>query len=233
MSPLNRKGGGMRSVMCVLAACFVVILGAGMAAACAQEQFSIWASEDAWVNEQNPTAAYGNNTYLSVKDRSGVAESWIKFGAQEVEKLKNVQIGDASLRLYQYMGTYSPGDEISLRLGDTNWSEQSISWEGKPGYSANVISSVSVADGEGVWREWTGLGGLLKTWNGGDLCFVLENHADSKNEEFFGRFYSSEYGDAGLRPNLKVTVTPEPVSALLFLSGAGTLALARRRRMRR
>jgi hypothetical protein len=197
--------------------------------ALAEGTVTLWASEDAWVNEQNPEASYGANTYVSLKDRSGAAEAWIKFGAQDAQKLRKEQIGDASLWLYQYMGTYSPGDDLSLHLGESGWSENTMNWATKPGYSVDGISSISVQEGEGVWREWKGLGGLLKTWSGGDLCVVLENHLDGKNEEFFGRFYSSEYAVPEFRPQIKVTTTPEPVSALLFLAGAGTLVAVKRR----
>ena len=45
----------------------------------ADDVFKFWAEEDAWVNQANPAANYGNNTYLSVKDRSGSAETYLRF----------------------------------------------------------------------------------------------------------------------------------------------------------
>jgi hypothetical protein len=192
----------------------------------AQTTYTFWANEDAWVNGENPTANYGNNTYLSVKDRSGLGESYIKFG--DLSSLAGQNIAGASLFLYQYMGNYSSGDTVSAHQVLSDWNETGISWDSRPGYVNTAVSSLNLTAGNLQWREWTGLEGMVSSWvKGTNYGLALENNLDGTNEELLSRFYSSEYSDPSLRPYLKVTVTPEPISATLFLLGGGILSYAR------
>jgi hypothetical protein len=189
----------------------------------AQTTYTFWASEDAWVNGENPTANYGNNTYLSVKDRSGLGESYIKFG--DLSSLAGQNIAGASLFLYQYMGNYSGGDTINAHRVNSDWSEAGINWNSRPGYTGATVSSLNLTAGNLQWREWPGLEGLVGSWvNGTNYGLALENNLDGASEELLARFYSSEYSDPSLRPYLRVTVTPEPIAATLFLLGGGILS---------
>ncbi len=211
---------------------FLVLLGAALVStANAQTTYNFWASEDGWANEVNPAANYGNNTYLSVKDRSGLAEAYLKFSAEDIGSLKGKQIGSASLFLYQYQGTNSPGDELNLHSFNSDWSESSLVWNNRPEYDPEPVGALNI-DGETNitgWREWSGLENAISGWpESSNFGLVLENNRDGQNDELFARFYSSEYSDPGLRPYLKVTATPEPLSAVLFLLGAGGLVSLRR-----
>ncbi len=203
----------------------------------AQAIYTFGATEDTWVNESNLAANYGNNTYLSVKDRSGLAEGYIRFSQQDIHLLAGKQIESASLFLYQYQGTNSPGDILNFHRVNFDWSEASLSWNSRPSYDLTPVSSLNII-GElntAGWREWTGLENTVSGWvEGPNFGLALENHLDNNKEELFARFYSSEYSNPELRPYLKVTtVTPEPVSSVLFLLGSGVLVCFRHKRARR
>ena len=211
------------------------VLG-GLGAAFADQTFLIQVAQDAWVNEANPTANYGNSTYMSVKDRSGLAEGYLRFAQADLNTLINQPVTSASLFLYQYQGTNSPGDTINVHSITTDWDEATTSWANRPGYAANPVSSLAVSGDTNTigWREWTGLGTTVANWKTNPhFGLALENNKDAQNEELYARFYTSEYSNAAFRPYLKVTAAPEPVSMVLFSLGGGLLGLKRWRECKR
>ncbi len=193
----------------------------------ARAVYTFGASDDAWVNEANLSANYGNKTYMSVKDRSGLAEVYIRFSQQDIISLAGKPIESASLFLYQYQGTNSPGDILNLHRLNSDWSESSVSWNARPSYDLAPVSSLNITGESNIagWREWAGLESVVSGWGGGaNFGLALENNLDNHTDELFARFYSSEYSNSELRPYLKVTtVTPEPASAALFLFGSVAL----------
>jgi hypothetical protein len=207
-----------------------------MGAAFADQTFMIQVAQDAWVNEANPSANYGNSTYMSVKDRSGLAEGYLRLNQADLNTLAGKPITSASLFLYQYQGTNSPGDTINIHSITTDWNESTVSWDNRPNYDAIPVSSLAVAGDSNatVWREWTGLESAVAGWQANPhFGLALENNKDAKNEELYARFYTSECSNAAFRPYLKVTAAPEPVSMLLFSLGGGVLGFKRWRQCRR
>jgi hypothetical protein len=199
----------------------------------AEVTYTFWATDDAWVNEANPAVNYGNNSYLSVKDRSGLAEAYIRFNQRDLDFLAGKPISSASLFLYQYQGTNSPADTLSIHSINSDWSESTVTWDTRPAFDQPVASALNITGASNIsgWREWPGLESMVSGWGGGsNFGIALENNLDNRNEELFARFYSSEYSEAEFSPNLKVTVTPEPVSGLLFIAGGASLALFRNRK---
>jgi hypothetical protein len=219
----------------ILAACLFSGGIGGIGLAHADQTFTFRPLEDAWVNEANPTAGYGNATYMSVKDRSGLAEAYLRFSQADLNSLSGKPITSGSLFLYQYQGTNSPGDVINVHSITSDWTESTVSWSNRPAYEAVPVSSLAVAGDADTtgWREWTGLGNTVASWAGNPhFGLALENNADLKNEELYARFYSSEYSNADFRPYLKVTAAPEPVSMVLFGLGAGVMGLKRWRQVK-
>jgi hypothetical protein len=195
----------------------------------ADQEFTFIVEQDAWVNESNPDENYGSNTYLSVKDRSGLAEAYLRFSDADLGLLKGLQLTSATLFLNQYQYNYSPGDQIQLHRVVSDWSEGALSWNAKPLYEAESISSINLTEGNNVWREWVGLESCVNSWvNGQNYGLALENNKDGQSNELFARFYSSESLTQDARPYLRVTAAPEPVSSLLFLVGGASLAGIRR-----
>jgi hypothetical protein len=226
----------MRNKASALTAILAVILISFYFAAFAGEEFKFPAIEDAWVNEDNPAANYGNNSYLSIKDRSKSAEAFIKFGGNGLGALAGKNIVSASLWLYQYACTYSPGDTISAHQVGADWNESEITWDNKPMFQKETISALDLNSGNNQWREWPRLESLVSSWiNNGNYGLALENNTDLNNEELFARFYSSEFSDIEKRPYLQVQTADiqpaiEPISASLLIIGGGILGLARLRR---
>jgi len=209
----------------------IAVLWAGSAMA---QTVNVAVSEDSWVNQANPGANYGSNTYLSVKDRSGVAQSYLKVASGDLAALSG-PVASASLWIYQYQATYSPGDTINLHVVTADWSEGALTWDNKPASGALAVSTLTLNGGNECWREFTGLEGLLAAWSSGDnYGLMLENDVDGIQEELFARFYSSESG-AEHRPFLSITMespvtaAPEPLSAVLFSLGGVVLARKRKK----
>jgi hypothetical protein len=202
--------------------CVAVCLVFLASCAYAETSYTFWPEADVWVNQDNPTANYGSATYFSVKDRSSLAESFLKFSDSDFSQLAGLPISSASLCLYQYQGTYSPGDSVNIHQVTSSWSQDSATWNLKPAFDDALVSSLDFSDGatEG-WREWKGLEGCVGSWANGGANFglALENHKDGVKDELFCRFYSSEAA-AGFKPYLKVNAAPEPISMALFGTGA-------------
>lgn len=212
----------MFKLLAVLA-CAIACTAAMSCVALADETYFFVPSQDSWVNEASPDAGYGANTYLTVRDRSGLAEVFLRFDQEQLEQLSGLAVSAASLCMYQYQGTYSPGDAINLHAVTGPWDEATLTWQNKPAYAQEVLSSLSLTEGTQGWRQWDGLV-ISALCNG----IVLENNRDGVSQELFARFYSSEYTDPSLRPYLKVsansvTTTPEPVSMILFGLGSTVL----------
>ena len=231
--PNFKKGGAMRKLILVMGAMVICLVGLPVILF-AQAAYTFWASEDAWVNKSNAEVNYGKNTYLSVKDRSGISEAYVKFNQADIDSLANQRIEKADFFLYQYQGTISLGDSLNLHRISSDWSEASVSWDNRPEYDLETLSSLNITSASG-WRQWTGLEDEFSKWTQ-ETCFglALENHLDSRNNELYARFYSSEYSDPLLRPHLEVTattITPEPASCVLFALGVALLTAHNRRRV--
>jgi hypothetical protein len=219
-----------RFVFGVVVAAVALVLLCG-SAAWAQETFTFYADSDAWVSDANPTANYGNYTYVSVKDRSGVGESFIRFKDDDLATLSGRTVSSASLFMYQYAGTYSPGDTVNAHAVQAGWQEGAVTWDTKPSYNPQTVGSLELTSGINLWREIPVLQSVVQNWQAGNnFGLALESNKDGKQEEFLGRFYSSEYSDQALRPYMKVAVTPEPVSMLLFGLGGVAMSVAKMRK---
>lgn len=229
----KKKGGGMLKNNFIVLGILLVFLCAAPARA---ENYRIMVSEDAWVNQANPSTNYGNSTYLSVKDTSKFAEIYLKFDSQDLRSinLKNQKIISASLNLYQYQGNYPAGDNVNIHVVDENWNEASITWQNKPNYKTEILNSIFLNEGTELWRKWSNLESIFDLWQkGNNYGLVLENNKDLKAEELFARFYSSEYSDLQKRPFLEVVTrtVPDPISWSLFLLGAASLGLCKLRKL--
>jgi hypothetical protein len=173
---------------------------------------------------------------MSIKDRSGLAEAFIKFDPGEMSFLAGQNIVSASLWLYQYDYNYSPGDTVNVRGVAADWDEASLTWNNKPAFSPEIAGTLVLVEGNNQWREWGGLESVVSSWgaNAANYGLALENNSDLVSGELFSRFYSSEYSDAGKRPYLQVrtasVAAPEPVSLALFAVGGGILGFARIRK---
>jgi len=198
----------------------------GLPQASFAKTFTFWPEHDAWVNEANPDVNYGSNTYFSVKDRSDIAETYLKFSDSDLNQLRGLNINSASLNLFQYQATYSFGDTINAHKVNSVWDEGSLTWNSKPGFETQSSAFLGFSDGNNVWREWYGLENCVASWlTGPNYGLVLENHCDGIDNELFARFYSSEFPLLENRPFLRVTTTPEPLSATLFLLGGASMLL--------
>jgi hypothetical protein len=221
----------MATMFVLLATIVSVVLGvSGFARA---ETMKLYAVEDGWANLANPSGVYGNNTYLSVNDRTSIAECFLKFPSENILSLDGRLIENASLWLYQYQATYSPGDTLYVHAITQDWDENALSWNTKPSISADAVSSLDLTIGNECWREFSGLEAVLASWrNGQNYGLCLENNLDNNTNELFARFYSSEAAPE-YRPYLSITANsaaPEPLAASLFIAGGIILSLMKRGR---
>lgn len=220
----------MKHVLAALLAICCAMSAQGIAQA---SIFVFTPEADALVSSSSADTNYGANTYLNIRDRSGLSEAYLRFSDLDLAQLSGLSIESATLGMYQYQFTYSPGDDIALHKVTGAWDEASLTWNNKPGYEALAQSSLNLASGNLMWREWGGLEGLVGDWlTGSNYGLVLENWEDGVKEELTTRFYSSQTPTVANRPYLKVSAwasdstpdpvpvaTPEPPSSLLLASG--------------
>lgn len=217
----------MIRITLALLAVFVVTVESSAAA-----EFIVRPVEDAWINQVQPDSRYGEGTYLSLKDRGGQGDILLSFDLSNC-RIPGEILSSASLFLYQYQATYSPGDFVCVRPIAGDWNEADVTWNAKPAYADKYCSALDLSGEINCWREWKGLESMISSWGDGkNYGLALENSADGVSEELFARFYSSE-GPGDYAPFLKVTTyrptaAPEPASAVLFIAGSSAFALRRR-----
>ncbi|MBN2097943.1 MAG: DNRLRE domain-containing protein [Candidatus Omnitrophica bacterium] len=216
-------------------------------------ELKFWAMEDTYITERYGNTNYGSEEYLRVRDKQTdtsnlFSRSLLKFDQQDlVNKLAGKQILSASLHLYEYSrdGATSLADEIDLFRVTSDWAENDVTWNTSPTF-ATQRTAYRTFDGDDTtpgWRKWEDdLINIVQWWIDGvqnNFGLMLENDLDQLYNQMNVKFRSSEYlvpdGSSGIyRPYLKITVIPEPASAILFGIGSGLIGIftARRRKAR-
>jgi len=146
--------------------------------------------------------------------------SYIKFDLSAIP----VNLGTATLYLYNAYSSYPSAPSLSTfapavvntYLTSNAWTESTITWNNQPAIgTASGSTTVNTPVG---WYSWD-VSNIAKTAQGGYFSIAMTSDGA-------GHLY---YGKDNLCPGpyLAVTMTPEPVSSILFITGGATLALKR------
>lgn len=232
----------MRKALFVLLVAGILLISA-RAYAVTGTEFQFWADEATYINrEMGYSTNYGSAEYLRVRDASTpnstppypnlFSRTLLKFTDSDLAQLSGLTILSASLHLYEYERTASStSDEVNLRRATSDWDEDDVTWETRPTFAARtayrLFDSTDTTPG---WRSWQGsLADIVGWWVTGaesNYGLMLENDWDGEIKEINSKFYSDDYtytGDTSFHPYLRITATPEPVSSILLVLGAGCL----------
>ena len=212
-----------------------------------------WADADSYILKAYGGNNYGNGTYLRTRDLDNtsypeyISRALLQFNQADLE----TQIGDnevisASLHLYEYWrgSSTSSEDSINVFRVTKEWTESGesgVTWDNFVDGTEHANQAVAGrmfdnGDTTPGWRSWQsdGLKLLVEKWVSGtdNYGVMLENDLDGDINMMNVKFRSSEFlsGTSKYRPYLKVTVTPEPLSAVLFLVGGISFTAARYRK---
>jgi len=195
------------------------------------------AGKDGRVEEDKPDHNHGGNKELDVDAKSGARyRSLLEF---DLSALRGVQIDAAELALYLYENDGSQSAQIEARRVLRAWSEEdndttswdharpSVRWNQGGGDFDETVFDSFLASGTG-WKTLN-LTELVRLWSEGEypnyglILLSPDPSFDGKK-----RFYSSDEGDASLRPKLTIayrcecgvpcpTLTTPTVKRLLFV----------------
>ncbi len=202
--------------------------------------------EDAAVDSQYSWLNYGDENVLAIQGTDdgmfglpSKKESYLKFDLSEIPD--NAVITSAVFGVY-LLATSDEGGMVpshaSLHyVADDSWAEMDITWSGssaKPDYNPGYIDEeFEMADiGYYEWDLLFSNAGEFTWSNYADdlaadvVSLMLKVSTNDENENNFTDYGSSE-ADEGVRPYLKITYVPEPLTIALL--GLGGLFLRRRR----
>ena len=154
--------------------------------------FTLTPLADARVEEALPTGNLGIESTLSA-DLSPRLESYLRFALSGVKGT----VTQARLRLYVSNGT-SDGPQVFAV--EPYWQEGSLTWSTRPARRGGAVADMGALS-SGTWVEYDVTGAVLGRT---DLNLALVPSSSD------GADFISREGRADLRPQLVLTVTPEP-----------------------
>ncbi|MGC8831261.1 MAG: DNRLRE domain-containing protein [Thermoproteota archaeon] len=169
------------------------------------------ASDDTYIDQENPDASYGSSEYLKVRSlASKNARTCVFFNLSTVPP--GASVLSAKLFLYLSKPPASERTYLCYRLNSA-WDENSLTWNRKPGSSSTFAASSTVSTQPG-WVVWDVREQVQKFLNGiGEHAWInfgweiFDGSEDSQEvQEAF--FASSESGEQDKRPYLVIQFTP-------------------------
>ena len=176
----------------------------------------------------------GINTMYFGKATDG--SSWdmlLKFDLTELENVEYVE--DATLNLFFSFSMTGSALQMDASLITENWDESSVTWNNQPNAAISAFSS-AVIDGYSDVFKWFSIDitDAINAWKNGssaDYGILLSSPTEALKNQVM-QFRSSEYSQSVYHPYVTVnctkTVTPEPISFVLFSLGLGVSAFFRR-----
>jgi fibronectin type 3 domain-containing protein len=125
-------------------------------------------SDDSFVNESNPTANFGSNTYLNVRDTSSAHGRWpfLKFTVSGVSGT----VTSAKLKLYSQDVTQTV---YAKAVSNTSWTEGAITWNNKPSVGSTLDTKTPSAS------SWVEFDVTSHVTGNGTYSFCLQGSTDT------------------------------------------------------
>lgn len=153
--------------------------------------------DDAFIDEGNADANYGDNSTLRVGRLSGYfIDTLIKF--DDVESYEGVTLNSAILRMYS--STPSPGvDDNYINRITEDWDENLVTWNNKPGKN----DAITVNFDSPLYESWVELDvtEIVETWLDGSFPHNGFYIGATTSMSSFILFVSKE-GSESYRPEL-------------------------------
>lgn len=150
--------------------------------------FTFTPIDDAMVNKKSPEENFGGQAVADIDD-SPTEYAYLKFEVTGVQG----KVGSVVLRIYSLDGSDEGG---RVKVADTNWSEDEITWKTKPDVSGSVIGKLGKTKA-GQWYE-IDLTGYIK--GNGTYAFRIQTPSSDT------ACYSTKEGSHA--PELIITLKP-------------------------
>lgn len=167
--------------------------------------------DDSFVRSWKPNNVYGNSNSFTINPRTAdICRTYLKFDLSVVPS--DATILSATLRYYYYRWWEADpvGRTNDLHKVTSSWSEDTLTWNNKPGYNANVFSSYVVPSSFG-WIESDVKDYVQDKINGEtDYGIMIKDRNEaSMNYNTNPVMYSKEYGSYS--PELVIEYSTIPV----------------------
>ena len=163
-----------------------------------------------------PNDSLWTGKFYSIYD----TRSYLKFDLSAIP----VNLETATLWLYNSrsswpeapgLSTFAPA-VVNTYLTSNAWTESAITWNNQP--ALGTASGSTTVNNPVGWYSWD-VSNIAKTAQGG--FFSIAMTSDGAGHVYYGK------DNICPGPYLDVTMTPEPVSSILFITGGATLAVRR------
>ncbi len=131
-------------------------------------------------------------------------DSFIQFDLSFIPV--NATIKCATLQLYKYFYGGSGVRTVNVYRINSGWDEQTITANNEPSYDTTTLDTQQVDIGSAGWVSWDIKNTIVSWINGGYVNYGLKLDSTTPVDRFTytTRFYSSDFGNATLRPKLVV-----------------------------
>jgi len=171
-------------------------------------------SDNGWTGS-SPTTQLWAGTWFSGSQNTN---TYLQF------TLPSTPISSGILSLYNFENDTTPSSSlVSVYATTTGWNAHTVTWSNQPPTIGSALATTSVNQNPG-WYSWNISSYVDSLAPGSTFGLVLTSPGTGHS------FYALE-STTGLGP--KLSVTPEPISLVLFGLGAGVLGLAKFRRKKK
>ncbi len=176
-----------------------------------EKTVTLYPTDDTKIDEFFASNNYGGSKSLEVRNGEGLfgggweIDSLLKFDLSSIPK--NATIISAELKLYYYKwkDNNPAGRELNVYRIESDWNEESVTWNNKPSYASTKTSSAIIPSEEGAWMSWDVKKDVEKILNDGTNYgwIIKDDNTWGSTDIPYAFFYSKE--NAENRPHLIIT----------------------------
>ena len=188
--------------------------------------YTIAASDDAYIEKDNPTQNFGSDAELQTWFRWFVDEdqrSIIRFDLDSANIANDAQVVSAVARFYVIQG--DPARAVTLHQVTAPWVESTVNWNSiSADFEFSTTSSIPSSPTAGQYVE-VNITSIVQGWINGSV----ENHGvmlipSVLSNQNLTRISSKDNGDANTHPELVIKVSEGTLSNRADIISTGTLA---------
>ena len=193
------------------------------------DELTFYATDDTFIDEWAPNEVRGDWDYMYVRNTGNGPwehDTLVRFDISSIPP--GTEIPSATLNLYYFRwdDNYPGGRPLRCRRVTSDWDEETVTWNTRPGWSSIITDEVPVPPAYG-WMSWNVTDDVQAFVDGTeeDFGWVIrdETYWPGGNIPWI-KFRTKEYGE--VIPYLEVV--PEPGTLALLL--LGSLVMLNRRR---
>jgi hypothetical protein len=166
--------------------------------------------KDAFVNQAEDTTNYGDETYLKIGREGSAQKEFRTFIQFDLSIPSNATVCNAKLRMYMYGSTLDDFRAYTVHMVLEPWNELEITWDEMPDVSDDSTSYQTIPPKvvKEAWVEWDVTADVQAIVDGEENHgWMIKDPIKLEGPPWPAQtteFYSREYSEASLRPQLLV-----------------------------